>query len=66
MKVVALFNGYCPCFKSGSEYLAYELFRCQTDCNFLSSYGLVVIDEDGDAITSDSAYRIWNIKFKEV
>ncbi|BBK09410.1 hypothetical protein [Klebsiella phage 05F01] len=69
MKVMAIFNcdkNHCSSFVAGKEYLAYDLLQCPPDSNMLLSNGLVVIDEDGDAITSDDAYRIWDIKFEEV
>lgn len=69
MKVVAIFNGYkkhCSSFVAGKEYLAYDLLQCQPDSNMLFSNGLVVIDEDGDAITSYDAYRIWDVEFEVV
>lgn len=69
MKVVAIFNGnkkHCSSFVEGKEYLAYDLLQCPPDSNTLYANSLVVIDEDGDAITSDDAYRIWDIKFEEV
>lgn len=67
MKVIAKFkderrNGQG--FKHGEMYTAYELFQCQPDCNFLSSYGLVVIDEDGDAIPAYDAEKLWCVTFE--
>lgn len=69
MKVVAVFNGdkkHCPSFVVGKEYLAYDLLQCPPDSNILHSNSLVVIDEDGDAITSYDAYRIWDVEFEVV
>lgn len=69
MKVVAIFKSdkkHCHSFVAGKEYLAYDLLQCPPDSNILYSNSLVVIDEDGDAITADDAYRIWDIKFEEV
>lgn len=69
MKVIAVFNvdkKRCSSFEAGKEYTAYELFQCQPDCNILYSHGLVVIDEDGDAITSHEANRLWDVKFEVV
>nr|DAY73894.1 MAG TPA: hypothetical protein [Caudoviricetes sp.] len=69
MKVIAKFKDdrtYAHGFECGKEYQAYELFQCQPDCNFLSSYGMVVIDDDGDAIPAYDADRLWGVTFEVV
>lgn len=68
MKVIAKCkpNTCCACFKDGKTYQAFELFQCQRDSNFLSSYGLVVIDGDGDAIPTYDAERLWGVTFEVV
>lgn len=69
MKVIAKFkderrNGQG--FKHGEMYTAYELFQCRPDSNFLSSYGLVVIDGDGDAVPAYDAWKLWGVAFEVV
>ena len=68
MKVIAKCkpNTNCACFKDGETYQAFELFQCQPDSNLLSSYGLVVIDGDGDAIPVYEADRLWGVSFEVV
>lgn len=69
MKVKAKFKddkSYCAGFECDTLYDAYELFQCQPDSNFLSSYGMVVIDNDGDAIPAYDANRLWGVTFEVV
>lgn len=64
MKVIAHVTGNCAAFTDGKEYNCYTFFIRDPYVGVLCDNGIIVIDNDGDAMKLNDAEEVFNVSFE--